>query len=162
MSDADVKPAKKRRKAIDRGWSADKGDDNLVMRDRGYRAPVKPEKVADLTDDAILQVILLSLASKSNTPPEAFAGRRYDFTPTPDCAATVGFVAALHRGDHTWNSPLFWALLGEPAWWAVRKDARERFREQNPTGSLDAEHDAINAAVRAAIEPHLPPYLKGA
>lgn len=163
MNDTEAPTAAKkprRRKAIDRGWNADLGDANEVMRDRGYRAPVKPEKVADLTDGAILQCILLSIRNHGAAPPEAYASFFYKFTPTADCAGQISFVAALHRNDPAWNAELAFALIGEAAWWAVREDARAAGRANGGSG-LNAEHEAINAAVRAAIEPHLPIFLKG-
>lgn len=163
MNDAEVIAAKKprRRKAIDRGYMVDQGDAQEVMRNQGkYIIPKAPTCVADLTSGAVLQVILSSLRCKSRLSPEDIAGRRYGFTPTAECAANVSFVAALHRHDASWNAEFAFVMIGEAAWWAVREDARASYRATGGT-ELNAEHEAINAAVRAAIEPRLPTYLKG-
>lgn len=159
----DVKPAKKRRvKAIDRARMIDMGDAQDIMRNQGkYLVPVAPTCVADLTSAAVLQSILSSLRCKGAFSPESIAGRVYGFTPTADCAANVAFVAALHKDDPGWNAELFFALLGEAAWWTLRAETRATFQAEHGTGNLALEHDAINAAVRAAIEPLLAPVSKG-
>ncbi len=154
----DTAPKKPRRKAIDRARMVDMGDAQDVMRNQGkYLIPKAPTCVADLTSAAVLQSILSSLRCKGALSPEDIAGRRYGFTPTPECAANIAFVAALHRADGSWNSELAFVLIGERQWWAVREDARAVFQEQHGKESLNLEHSAINAAVRAAIEPLLNP-----